>query len=1518
MDIATEPHLPALKAALKTLHHSGPTGFEGLLAAVLSEICDQPFRLASSGSQRGRDGDSAFDDAATYFEAKLYTDDVPPAAVTGKIVDLAADDEGQVDTWILCATSEVPALNADTYRSSLATFGVGCVILDWPATTLPTLAVLLAMAASRVEQFVLAHSKDPSSVAGIRADLDAVAADSQFAPMSKELTSTLRDESIGLGMAKAANRMSLIGAFSDRGEARRMFGQPLAPLDPSGLPWAERSALVQKIQAMISGKADDRVVAVLGGEGAGKSWLVAKGWSEGQQAPLLVVFMASEMPAPRAIDDIEALLVSKLSAHAGETLTDNIRKRWARRFKSWRANPDPDNVRIVVWVDGLNQAASLPWHRWIDGIARFLKRVGGRLIVTTNNWHHAEIRFAVTSATERVVVEEWSASELKDILDARGIKSDVLAPEVFDFLRNPRILGIAVELLDAKEIERVDELTVERLLFEHIRRHDRDAMNGLSAREFAKELRTHAEQMLERLTKQERDDLTIFDLGKNLGAVSKGRFFEPVPGDGDLYAVRKEGLALALGLALIGILGKEIRADRDPIARLAEVTEPVNALSETSDVVFSALQISFLREDCPLEVQAALARFFVGLQNVPDNLYPAFKAFAKRAPAAFLKATYDAAFSRVRLPNARWLVAALSEASSDPANAAEISKEASRWLCLHSLAPEAGMFRNMGRGAAKEAEQLERLRSELDARRLAMSSLEREFVSAKLQERPREGLPQLHLFALELLAGMPLKTAVPALTAWSYARALNADVNCPDSQFRHLIRFNSVDWRKTRDAMRIACEPFLTGSTSPTAKRAAITMLGATGDPDDAARAREALEELDRDEKRLIWPTDPTYSKVDPCDPSTQTPENIGAIVEANRNVSVGALSTGVGMTAEDHMSTRSLPVIARFELPQAIELRRAFAREAVGRTDPLPRRQAIMALLKDSAILESSIIDELVSKGTSQPASEFLSDKGQVQDEWLAQQYSLRASFPHKSGDEQLRILVAHGGSSTVGGLLESTRPAAMDDLDAAFERAEASGNGEALLTVLTFAQFSDTPLSGKVKARVGHLLASTDAALRMRAMGIAARLRDPELLRIFLATGWQAANCHPKTGYHELWHGSRCLLFAAELGLTDFADAVGRMGAGFYGFAAESTDEGTKAAAGKIDVAFHCAITMNDIPRFPLVEQPVTADEEQEPPLVSLVDPPDWDDEEKFRQGQKRSWQAFDRFVEKITLAEARIILDDFSWGGFDAIVSQNPTLAESWKRLLLGASDGTFRAMHAFATGLARAIAPVDAAGAGELFERIVAQRPYINLTIGVSSIPAEAVAAWSRASVPEVRRQCFARLDRAANDAQMAVEVLAAERGGARQFVQEYVDAQLALGEPAKMARALLVCGFSDVSDHASRTLERFANREGFIGDAHRAATYAYRRNEWSRHWYFKMKTAANPEEFWQYSVLFTKIVDGRFDLWEAEPGSAGDTFARFFTTVQDEIEKRVKKWQSERQSKLFGLAIPDPIFTRYQQ
>ena len=117
MTISTKDHLQALLAAIHALDPTGAHGFEGFVGSVLSVICEQPFRLASSGVQRGRDGDSAYDGGATYFEGKRYDADVPKKEITGKFTDLRADNQGQVDTWVMGATASVPALRDEDVRA---------------------------------------------------------------------------------------------------------------------------------------------------------------------------------------------------------------------------------------------------------------------------------------------------------------------------------------------------------------------------------------------------------------------------------------------------------------------------------------------------------------------------------------------------------------------------------------------------------------------------------------------------------------------------------------------------------------------------------------------------------------------------------------------------------------------------------------------------------------------------------------------------------------------------------------------------------------------------------------------------------------------------------------------------------------------------------------------------------------------------------------------------------------------------------------------------------------------------------------------------------------------------------------------------------------------------------------------------------------------------------------------------------------------------------------------------------
>lgn len=194
-----------------------------------------------------------------------------------------------------------------------------------------------------------------------------------------------------------------------------------------------------------------------------------------------------------------------------------------------------------------------------------------------------------------------------------------------------------------------------------------------------------------------------------------------------------------------------------------------------------------------------------------------------------------------------------------------------------------------------------------------------------------------------------------------------------------------------------------------------------------------------------------------------------------------------------------------------------------------------------------------------------------------------------------------------------------------------------------------------------------------------------------------------------------------------------------------------------------------------------------------------------------------------------------------------------------------------------------------------------------------MPVVAIAAWVNADIPEFRTLCFDRLDHARSDKDIAMDVLAAFKAGMESAIVEYVDRTLATNEPAQICRALMVAGFSDENHHASSVLAKFAGAQGFIGAAQKAAQYAYERNTWAKHWYMQMAATDDRQEFWRASVLFSKLVDGRFDGWHPLAQTATETFLRFFPTVEENAKRRIKKWQDSRRDKLFGEKAPDAVF-----
>ena len=94
---------------IRKLKPDGDDGFEGLMAAVLSDLTKRSFALASAGSQHGKDGRSVLDGGTIVFEAKRYDDAVPKDKIYTKILEIAADKTSTTELYILAATGPISA-----------------------------------------------------------------------------------------------------------------------------------------------------------------------------------------------------------------------------------------------------------------------------------------------------------------------------------------------------------------------------------------------------------------------------------------------------------------------------------------------------------------------------------------------------------------------------------------------------------------------------------------------------------------------------------------------------------------------------------------------------------------------------------------------------------------------------------------------------------------------------------------------------------------------------------------------------------------------------------------------------------------------------------------------------------------------------------------------------------------------------------------------------------------------------------------------------------------------------------------------------------------------------------------------------------------------------------------------------------------------------------------------------------------------------------------------------------------
>ena len=1116
MTQAYKDQLDRLSQILLALPESGEDGFEGVVAEALSRISGVPFRLAKSGTQFGIDGAAAYAEDAICFECKRYDKEPPASEVVIKIDDLCRRKDEADLLWALACTAPISTQLADRLREKGAREGIEVLILDWVGAP-PLLAVVLAKAGSPVIDKIVALIEGVGKNE-LEEVFEAIRRQDGFEAQVDKILRRLNASETATIRAAEKNREWFADRFCDTCQARSDLGQPLAP-NAAEVSHKRRDDLVSRVVVELQG---GQPVALLGSEGCGKSWLAANVIERQEAHTLTVLFSAEQIPDTIVSSQAIDLLVERLIYQTdGNQKDDKLLKRWHRRIDAWHERVRPG--RFLIVLDGLNQRPKKDWGRIIEAFQQLSEKAGGRLLVTCrNHYFETQIKGRLSGSVKQITVPEWTAQERDDLLKRSGVDPTTLDEQAAKSLLNPRLLGIALQLLPPDDRNAWRGLTVERLLFEHIRAAERDNADHETSQDFADRLTSHAREVLNRFQRRQREDLLIFE--DQVGAVAEGRFFAPVAGPKNAYELRQEGLSLALGFALVDRLLHAQRNNKDLSESVSRTLEPFTAPDATAKVVLAALTAVTLNESWfKQEIYEALIGGFVFLQNPNPDHYPAFVSLAKEQVEGFLNVAATLTLQKPPHPNFDWIKSALFDLRNDEKSWPLVAEAATRWLSYYTLDPEQEILSD------KRREEVEEKRLEIETKLKSLSEAEKQILR-EMHEMPGDptGLTKL---AITLLAGAELTPFAGVLVRASFSKALNGSLFWPDKEFRHLLSFNSRDWASARQALLTESRALRADDSSPTGKWTLVRILYGTGDDDDAREASALVKTL---REPGLWPKSwrlvEDYCSVDPCDPASEKPANVVKTTTNYQQIDVTQIHLGLDRTRESAFLEDALPAIARFFPEIAVEKHLKLLDQLFVRSG-FPLRQIALIDKEHGPLIDRERALRLVNILRNPSALADIPEKEQ----WIAAQLLLLFAFPLLTASEQLGAMLLPVND---GGYLTSLCNHLKSLDERLFEcrlRVAAEQDDRAQLAILmAFARYSETPLTAGARNIIADLIRHETERVRADVFETIYRRELSELLPVVLESGWRYTDSKNEDGW-EGQYGSLTLIDAARQGVAD-----------------------------------------------------------------------------------------------------------------------------------------------------------------------------------------------------------------------------------------------------------------------------------------------------------------------------------------------------------------------------------------------
>jgi hypothetical protein len=1277
----------------------------------------------------------------------------------------------------------------------------------------------------------------------------------------------------------------------------------------------------------------DGIVALIGEEGAGKTWLTTLAWQSLDDPPFFLLCTTDNPAWEIALRAPLEFLARLLTDQTGGAGVHDAQQRWLRRLNNW-AGRESSEPRIWLVLDGLNERESRPWTAVIDALMALPAGLGVRLLLTSRPAFFSSRvlpRLAGYSVRE-LKIEPFTEQEVLDALRRRGIEQTAVPVSVREFLRNPRVFSIAIGMLDRIK---PDELTRERLLFEYWRkrfeeRRDLQHNDG----DIRRLLISHAQSIRSNLGAPSRAVASFRrDLWKEhsgparrilnptiddeLTEIESGRFFEPDPDLDGNYRIRADGLAYALGLLVVDDLRGVPEAEM--LTSIQAAIDPIRGLDLMAEVVLAAVGISCIDPQCPDALAAALIHSLLDVQNLDDAHIDAPLAYVPSRPGAFIAAAEllwsDIQGHADRKRALGWL---LRERRDHESVRGLLDDAIRRWFALWCSEPDQ-LPQHVHSG--RDAERATVRHNERHARTAdlvaELSAEERSFFEECCHRVDEPALMSIDSLALELIAGRPLAPFAKAIVAWQLCDTIAGRIYSSSGVDRELdwaLRLNPIDLDATAHTLREALSRFEAAASSTGGLWTAIRTLRSTGLAQDTARADELYRRLPPGEVLRGWRRIESFCDTDPIDPRSSMPTNLAKAVEDITAIEPEKVRASVGQSREDHDLAELTPALARFAPEVLFEKVRAVARNMGARTDHAARFLAFL-LPKFSALLGAEEINSL------REALRTFSATGDSADQHVGAQYLLMTLLPHLTADEQLQALLAlPEDRGEILLLVRFFKPLEPDELAKQLERAERSNVVEDLRRTLFFSSSGKTALTQNSRIVLERCFSHTNHVVRLLAFETAAECEDEELICALAKSDWSgASDCAEST---QSFYGSKALARVPDR--FRGVDMLMRMSLGWQTAVTDAWGEDCVRRHAEIliqlirnsldragDVTSEIRAQRNiltvDAPAtYPYLDMTSESVKEE----VSFEKLSQMQDDEAWKAEQRRKKEVINSYIAGLEERSIGRLVDPVYLDGFKAMARHAPDAFQEIVSLLEMASDRQLQPLASIAACAANVLSQTDSERAGQLFERLFDVTPDVNLNIGPAEMPFNRLALWTAEDGTRIQKLRVRRLQSATNDADLFIEVLCAAQGDKTTEVLAYARQLMTTGHPGQIARALMIAGFCDANETSPQLFNDPRLDLGFLAQVRAAAQAAYDRNIWAGHWYRLACAATDPAEYWRYCALMIRAADGRFVLWfDPEHDLADQALLPFAYFARDSLKDRSKDKSKDRGEKLFGARPP---------